>query len=39
MRDLDQTIIKFDFDKNFKNEDFYLSKSNKHGFDFLNIWP
>ena len=39
MRDLDQTIIKFDYDKNFKNEDFYLSKSNKHVFDFLNIWP
>ena len=39
MRDLDQTIIKFDYDKNLKNEDFYLSKSNKHVFDFLNIWP
>ena len=39
MRDLDQTLIKFDHDKNFKNEDFYLSKSNKHVFDFLNIWP
>ena len=39
MRDLDQTVIKFDHDKNFKNEDFYLSKSNKHVFDFLNIWP
>ena len=39
MRDLDQTIIKFDYDKNFKNDDFYLSKSNKHVFDFLNIWP
>jgi chromosomal replication initiation ATPase DnaA len=39
MRDLDQTLIKFDNDKNFKNEDFYLSKSNKHVFDFLNIWP
>ena len=39
MRDLDQTIIKFDHDKNFKNEDFYLSKSNKHVFDFLNTWP
>ena len=23
MRDLDQTVIKFDHDKNFKNEDFY----------------
>ena len=39
MRDLDQTIIKFDYDKNFKNDDFYLSKSNKHVFDFLNTWP
>ena len=39
MRDFNQTIIKFDYDKNFKNEDFYLSKSNKHVFDFLNIWP
>ncbi len=39
MRDIDQTIIKFDYDKNFKNDDFYLSKSNKHVFDFLNIWP
>ena len=39
MRDLDQTIIKFDYDKNFKKDDFYVSKSNKHVFDFLNIWP
>jgi len=39
MRDLNQTIIKFDYDKNFKNEDFYISKSNKHVFDFLNKWP
>ena len=36
---MDQTIIKFNYDKNFKNEDFYLSKSNKHVFDFLNMWP
>ena len=39
MRDSDQTIIKFDYDNNFKNEDFYLSKSNKHVYDFLNLWP
>ena len=39
MRDIDQTIIKFDYEKNFKNDDFYLSKSNKHVFDFLNVWP
>ena len=39
MRNLNQTIIKFNYDKNFKNEDYYLSKSNKHVFDYLNIWP
>jgi len=39
MRDLDQTIIKFDYDKNFENENFFLSKSNKYVFDFLNTWP
>ncbi len=39
MRDLNQSIIKFDYDKNFKNEDFYLSKSNKHVFNFLDMWP
>ena len=39
MRDLDQTIIKFNYDKNFENDNFYLSKSNKYVFDFLNTWP
>ena len=39
MKDLTQEIIKFDYDQNFKIEDFYVSKSNKHIFDFLNRWP
>ena len=39
MKDLTQEIIKFDHDQNFKIEDFYVSKSNKHIFDFLNRWP
>ena len=39
MKNLNQTIIKFDYEKNFKNEDFYLSKSNRHVFNFLDIWP
>ena len=39
MRDFNQQIIKFDYEKNFKNEDFYISKSNKHIFDLLNQWP
>ncbi len=39
MRDVDQTIISFNYDKNFKNEDFYITKSNNHVFEFLNNWP
>ena len=39
MKDLNQKIINFDFEENFKNEDFYISKSNKHIFDLLNNWP
>ena len=39
MRELSQKIIKFDHEKNYKFEDFYVSKSNKHIFDLLNNWP
>ena len=39
MRDLNQEIIKFDYNKNFKNEDFYVSKSNKHIVKLINDWP
>ena len=39
MRDLNQEIIKFEYDKNFKYEDFYISKSNQHVYNLLNSWP
>ena len=39
MRDFNQKIIKFDYEKNFKKDDFYVSNSNKHIFDLINIWP
>ena len=39
MRELNQKIIKFDYENNFKNEDFYVSKSNQHIFNLLNNWP
>ena len=39
MRDLNQQIIKFDYGQNYENEDFFISKSNKHIFDLLNKWP
>ena len=39
MKDLNQQILNFSYEKNFKNDDYYISKSNKHVFDFLNTWP
>ena len=35
----DQKIIQFDFDQNFKKDDFYISKSNKHIVKFISDWP
>ena len=39
MRNLNQLILKFDYEKNFKDQDFYLSKSNEYSFKLLNSWP
>ena len=39
MNDLNQLIINFDYDQNFKDQDFYVSKSNEFAFKLLNSWP
>ena len=39
MRDYNQQIIKFDYSPNFKDDDFYISKSNENAFKILNLWP
>ena len=39
MRDTDQKIIKFMHEKNLSDNDFFVSKSNKHVYDLLNSWP
>ena len=39
MRDIDQKIFNFSNNKNFKDEDFYLSSSNRHIYNMLNNWP
>ena len=39
MKDLNQEIIKFDYGQNFTDDDFYVSKSNRHIFDLLIKWP
>ena len=39
MRDIDQQLMKFNFEKNFKYDDFFVSKSNEHILNILNDWP
>ena len=39
MKDLNQQIIKFNYDKSLKDDDFYVSNSNNHILKFLNNWP
>ena len=39
MTNLNQQIIKFDYEQNFKDQDFYVSSSNEHSFSLLNSWP
>ena len=39
MNNLNQLILKFDYEQNFKDQDFYVSKSNEYSFKLLNSWP
>ena len=38
MNNLNQLILNFDYDQNFKNLDFYVSKSNMNVFNLINNW-
>ena len=37
MKNLNQLILKFDYKQNFKDDDFYVSNSNKHVFTLLGL--
>ena len=39
MNNLNQLILNFDHEQNFKDQDFYVSKSNEFAFKLLNSWP
>ena len=39
MKLLNQEILKFDYEQNFQDQDFYVSKSNEFSFLLLNSWP
>ena len=39
VKNLNQQILSFDYEQNFKDQDFYVSKSNEYSFKLLNSWP
>ncbi len=38
MNSLNQLILSFDYEQNFKNLDFYVSRSNAHVYNLINDW-
>ena len=39
MKSLNQLLLDFDYEQNFKDDDFYVGKSNFHSFELINNWP
>tara|TARA_B110000090_G_scaffold168850_1_gene187883 strand:- start:180 stop:842 length:663 start_codon:yes stop_codon:yes gene_type:complete len=39
MKSLNQLLLDFDFEQNFKDDDFYVGKSNYYTFELINKWP
>ncbi len=39
MKDLNQLLLKFDLKQNYKNEDFYVNKSNFFAYSLIEKWP
>jgi len=39
MKNLNQLLLDFDYKQNFKDDDFYVGKSNYYPFELINKWP
>jgi len=39
MKNLNQLLLDFDYKQNFKDDDFYVGKSNYYAFELINKWP
>ena len=39
MKSLNQLLLDFDYDQNFRDDDFYVGKSNFYPFELINNWP
>ena len=39
MKSLNQLLLDFDYEQNFKDDDFYVGKSNFYAFEMIDKWP
>ena len=39
VREVNQKVLKFEYEKTYKVDDFFVSKSNEHIYKFLHKWP
>ncbi|MDC0615838.1 DnaA/Hda family protein [Candidatus Pelagibacter sp.] len=39
MKSLNQLLLDFDYEQNFRDDDFYVGKSNFYAFELINNWP
>ena len=39
MKSLNQLLLDFDYEQNFKDDDFYVGKSNFYAYEIINKWP
>ena len=39
MKNLNQLLLDFDYNQNFRDDDFYVGKSNYYAFELINKWP
>jgi chromosomal replication initiation ATPase DnaA len=39
MKSLNQLLLDFDYEQNFRDDDFYVGKSNHYTFELINKWP
>ena len=39
MKKENQEILKFNYENNLREDDYYISNSNAHVYDLLNKWP
>jgi chromosomal replication initiation ATPase DnaA len=39
MKNLNQLLLDFDYEQNFKDDDFYVGRSNFYPFELINKWP